>query len=300
MPRARARSARTPAPPRRRVTPGPSSVDGEPRDAVRRARLDRRSGRARAGGRSRRGSRAPARAQRGRRERSPVPARRSPLRAGCAATSSSSRTASSGGAAASSRESASRSSASRASRCAVVLELRDQLVGRAVPREVGDVADERGQRRPQLVRGIGEEAPLRCRATVRAPPASRSASARAARPRRRPRAAAAGAAGRRSARSRRPRRRGDPAGASARRISSASAAAATAAATSAASKHEEVDVGERRVQVVRRRGDRHGTARGRAAGVGERRDVDAQVVAAELGRERTGRRRSRSRCAPSG
>ena len=77
-----------------------------------------------------------------------------------ARASSSSATTSPGGAAASSRESASRSSASRARRSRVLLELGDELRRRAVPREVGDVAAQRGQRRAQLVRGVGEEAPL--------------------------------------------------------------------------------------------------------------------------------------------
>ena len=56
-----------------------------------------------------------------------------------------------------------------------------------------------------------------------------------------------------------------------------------AAATNAARQHDQVHAAERRVELVRRCGDGHRATGGRAAGVGERRDVEPQLVRAEVG-----------------
>ena len=139
----------------------------------------------------------------------------------------------------------------------VLLELGDELGARTVPRQVVDVADERRQRRAQLVRRVGKEATLGSRGRARARSASRSACG-ASRP---TSSSVSGCGSRRrgspvrsiSAAARASRASGDRApGASAARARPA----ATAAATSAARKTNRWTLASVELEVVRRRGHR--------------------------------------------
>ena len=153
-----------------------------------------------------------------------------------------------------------------------------------MPREVVDVADERGQRRAQLVRGVGEEAALGVARPLERgqhPVQRRGETADLV-----VRSSGSGS-----------RRRGSPV----RSISAAAPGEAPERRERAAHQqrergrrgrgrdergHEHERDGRSRASTstsLRRRRDGDGAAGGRAARVGERRHVHPQVVAAELG-----------------
>ena len=222
-------------------------------------------------------ARAPARP--GRRARRPVPRRRRSrprrLRA-----SSSSRTASLGGGGLLAGEREQVVGEPREP-VGVVPRSSTQLGRGAVAGEVGDVAAQRGQRRAQLVRRVGEEAALGV---------ARALEAASIRVQRRgepgdlvarsgfgqPAARVAGALDL-------ARGVGEPCQRpSARRISRAGAIAPRAAAMSAAQSTNARTAASVVCDVVGRRGDDHGAAGRRRRRHRERRDVDARSVAAEL------------------